>query len=62
MRETLALPVLPIVGGNISLAVVCMALLPSRASAIKDFAVGVLPEPIVVLGMVMAFYFGSKRG
>jgi hypothetical protein len=60
-REKLALAVTAMVGSTIIAAIFAAALSPVNGTAIKDIAVGVMPELIVAYGMIISFYFGTKH-
>jgi hypothetical protein len=60
-REKLALGVTIMVGTTIIASFLAAALAQNNAGTVKEIAVAVIPELIVAFGVIIGFYFGTKR-
>jgi hypothetical protein len=60
IRERLALAMTFVVGLAVVASIAASAI-STNAPAVRDIAVAVMPELLVVYGMVIAFYFGQQH-
>ncbi len=61
IREKIALRLTLMVSCIVLVTILAVALSGTNAAAIKDVAITVIPELIVILGTIVGFYFGSRK-
>jgi hypothetical protein len=60
IRERLALGMTAVVGLSMLASILATAISPN-SGAVRDLIVPIMPELLVVYGMIIAFYFGQQH-